>query len=365
MLLTSAILLIPLLAYSTQVIGWYLQWIQSDEFKAEHNGNQGLSVIIPFKDEAPNLPALLASLQKQTYDKWELILVNDQSSDNGLDIIHELLTTFTHPVRIINSKQAGKKAALLEGVQQAQYDLIVTTDADCTFHAEWLSSLSSYYTKHQPDLLFGPVGIIKKKGVLQRFQQVDFTALQVSGAAAALQQKPIMCNGANLMCNKTLYLQAHIQPAIASGDDMFLLEWMKQHNKSVQFIRSTKALVETQSCNGFKAFLQQRARWAAKAPHYKDRQIIFSGIVVTLVNVVLLSSLIVGFFIPQLLNVFGISILIKSLVDYMLIKAGSYDYKLRITLFEIVFWQLVYPFYVITVLLFPLFYTLQWKNRSI
>jgi cellulose synthase/poly-beta-1,6-N-acetylglucosamine synthase-like glycosyltransferase len=365
MLVISIILLIPLLVYSVQVIGWYIQWIRSDEYHPETDDMPGVSLIIPFKDEEANLAELMAALQQQSHSNWELILVNDHSTDNSLTLLDELRKDFKAPVTIIDSQLQGKKSALLEGVKLAQHDLIVTTDADCTFHADWLRAMASYALRFQPDLLIGPVAIKKDRGFLQRFQQIDFTALQISGAAAAMQQKAIMCNGANLLCKKELYLSAHLQPALASGDDMFLLEWMKSNRKSIHFIRSSEALVETNAITSLKAFLQQRARWAAKAPHYHDRHIISSGIVVALVNIVLFTSWIGGFYNSLLFHVFGYSVLIKSLLDYMLIRAGSYDYKLRITLFELVFWQLVYPFYVIIVLVFPLLFPVRWKGRKV
>ncbi|WP_439182058.1 glycosyltransferase [Carboxylicivirga taeanensis] len=358
-------LLLPLFAYSVQIISWYVQWMRSHEYHAGQTSQKGISLIIPFKDEASNLPALLQSLEAQTYKNWELILVNDHSTDNGVAILEELLVSFKGPATIINSSQTGKKAALLEGAKQAQYPLLVTTDADCTFSSNWLSTLSAYAEKYSPDLLIGPVSLKKAKGFLQRFQQVDFTALQISGAAAALQQQAIMCNGANLLCSKDLYLKAHLQPNIASGDDMFLLEWMKSQHKSIHFIKSKAALVETAPVSQAKALLQQRARWAAKAPHYKDKRIVLTGAIVAAVNLVLILSFIGSWFIPELWKLWGIYLFIKCLVDYMLLKAGSDSYKLKITLFEVIFWQLLYPLYVITVLLFPLFFEVRWKGRSI
>ncbi len=365
MIIASLIFLLPLIAYSVQIILWYIQWIRTDDFVHQPSDDIALSLIIPFKDEAEHLPALIESLQQQTHTNWELILVNDHSEDDSVNKLQYLISTSNSHVRIIHSNANGKKAALLEGAQQAQYDYIVCSDADCTFHPNWLSVVASYIKQHHPDLLIGPVSIKPSKGLLGRFQRIDFTALQLSGAAAALHQHAIMCNGANLMCNKELYLQAYLQPQLASGDDMFLLEWMKQQKKTIHFVKSMEAIVETAPLPKWSDFLQQRARWAAKAPHYKDRQIILSGLLVSSVNVLLVLSLLGSFFSPLFWKLFAFYLSSKCLVDYILLKAGATTYKLKITLFEVIFWQILYPFYVIAVLLYPFFTKLQWKSRRI
>jgi glycosyltransferase involved in cell wall biosynthesis len=357
--------LLPFVPYCVQIVSWYLTWINTTDYTARKSSDLALSVIIPFKDEAPNLKDLILSLNKQTYSNWDLLLINDHSEDESLSVVEQALENFKHPYKIIHSSGKGKKAALLEGIKVAVNPVIITTDSDCTFNADWLSTMASYYQQHSPDLLIGPVAIRKEKGLLSRFQRIDFTALQMSGGAAALKQEAIMCNGANLVCSKEDYLKANIQPEIASGDDMFLLEWMKKENKKIHFLKSTKALVETKAIHSLQKFMQQRARWAAKASKYKDRQIILSGLYVALSNLTLILSFVLSFCQPELLKAFVFLIVTKGLIDYMLLKGGSKIYGLSVRLLEIIAWQLLYPLYAFSVLCYPLFFKLQWKSREI
>ncbi|MCG8580883.1 MAG: glycosyltransferase [Bacteroidales bacterium] len=365
MQLLTAILLVPLFIYAIKVIGWYLQWTKEDYFSAKDDNGGALSLVIPFKDEAHNLERLIKSLRAQTIKNWELILVNDHSSDNGALIAKELLNNCPFDFQIVNAENKGKKAALKQGIHLAKNDIIVTTDADCTFHPDWLKTLCSFYTSRDVDLVIAPVTIKRTTGLLSRFQQVDFAALQLSGAAAALQHKAIMCNGANIMFTKELYLKAQLQPHIASGDDMFLLEWMKRQNNNIAFVKAKQVLVETEPVNTYKEFLQQRARWAKKAPRYKDRQIITTGLIVSTVNLLLCAFLIGGFWLPYLWQILGVSMVVKSISDYMLLKSGSNDLNFNITLFEVLFLQLIYPIYVVSVLIYPAFNKIQWKSRNI
>ncbi len=325
----------------------------------------GISLIIPFKDEIDNLPSLISSLENQSHANWELILVNDHSEDGSFELARSLIENSHLNAQLINSDSNGKKAALLTGVKSSTHPIIVTSDADCSYHPLWLINIANACESKQADLLILPVTIKRSKGWLNRFQQIDFAAVQLSGAAAALQGKAIMCNGANLACSKAAYLEAELQTRIASGDDMFLLEWMKQNNKKIDFIKTDKVLVETKGADTLKSFLHQRARWAAKAPHYKDKQIITIGIIVSSVNLVLIGSLMAGILAPTMWKIYGIVLFTKSICDYTLLKAGSNHYKFNISFLEVLFWQAIYPLYVLIVLVYPLFVKVIWKSRTI
>ncbi|WP_430814308.1 glycosyltransferase [Carboxylicivirga sp. RSCT41] len=365
MLLLYLILLLPLIVYAIKLTGWYIRWTKEVEFTVKGDSKAGVSLIIPFKDEAHNMQQLIGSLKNQTIGTWELILINDHSTDNGSSIAKTLLRNCHIDSRIINAENLGKKAALLQGVKLAKYELIVTTDADCTFHKDWLNTLSTFHSSRNVDLIIAPVTIKRTKGFLSRFQQIDFAALQLSGAAAALQNKAIMCNGANIMCKKELYLKAQLQPQIASGDDMFLLEWMKSQHKKIAFIKSKQVLVQTEPVHTCIGFLQQRARWAAKAPRYRDKHIITTGLMVSSLNLMIFAALTGGIWLPALWAVAGVSIMVKSIWDYLLLQSGSKDLNFNITFFEVLLLQLLYPVYVISVLIFPAFNTIQWKSRTI
>lgn len=365
MTIIASISFIITAAYIAQVVHWYVTWINTKSYKTTTPSEKGISVLIPFKDEASNLPRLIASLSTQTHLNWELILINDHSVDKSFDIATKLVDDFPASTSIINANGIGKKAALIEGAKQAKYDYLITTDADCFFSPEWLSTMANYYSDHNCDLLIGQVNIQHSKGLLSRFQQIDFASLQLSGGASAIQNKAIMCNGANLMCSKELYLQANVKPLLASGDDMFLLEWMKQQAKAVCFIKSAHSIVKTLPIEGFQGFLQQRARWAGKAQYYKDKHIIVSGISIGAVSFILFLLPILSLWNIDFLKLWSLILLFKTMADYMLLKAGSYDYQFKISLFELIFWQLIYPLYVVTVLLYSRIKKTTWKSRTI
>ncbi len=354
-----------LLIYIFQVNLWRRYWNNEKEFIHDKGEDISLSLIIPFKDEAINLDRLLSSLIKQSYSRWELILVNDHSTDNGLQLLEPYILKFPIPLKILHSPDIGKKKALLYGVQNAAYNTIITSDADCVFHPDWLQTMATYQHQTQADLIIGPVSLQAKADIFSRFQQIDFAAIQLSGAAATLHNKAIMCNGANLLCNKVLYLQARLNNHIASGDDMFLLEWMKKNNRTVAYIKSKKATVETIAVNNIRDFLIQRARWASKAPAYRDKHILLSGLLVSSMAITILSIMIGGIWYTPLLYIFCLTLLIKSWSDYTLLRDGKTFFNYKLNFANVILIQLVYPVYMLCVLLLPLFVKIKWKERKI
>ena len=96
---------------------------------------QKISVVIAAKNEEKNLPALIEALSKQNYNKdnYEVIIVDDSSTDNTFNIANEL-TLSNKNFTIIKAETKnlpGKKGALAKGIEKANYDFILITDADC------------------------------------------------------------------------------------------------------------------------------------------------------------------------------------------------------------------------------------------
>ncbi|MBM5793321.1 MAG: glycosyltransferase family 2 protein, partial [Cyanobacteria bacterium K_DeepCast_0m_m1_088] len=94
-----------------------------------------LSAVVPFLNEAANLPRLIEVLQRVLGDlglAWELVLVDDGSSDDSLAVAkRELQRRPTLQATLLSlSRNFGKEAALTAGLEAAQGDVVVPLDAD-------------------------------------------------------------------------------------------------------------------------------------------------------------------------------------------------------------------------------------------
>jgi hypothetical protein len=99
-------------------------------------------------------------------------------------------------------------------------------------------------------LIIAPVELKSNLKIFQQLQKLEFASLVASGAGAAAFGKPILCNGANLAFPKKIY-SIHVNDLhneLLSGDDMFLLESVKNSKGKIRFLKSIWRMVENKSC---------------------------------------------------------------------------------------------------------------------
>lgn len=352
--------------YCTRIWYWQTIWRKTPSFSPTNKNKShqpSISVLIPFRDEGSNLSSLLKSLTRQKGSDWEIIMIDDHSTDNSLSIIESYRNQL--PVKVLINRGEGKKAALLTGAEAAVGDYLLMTDADCTMPDSWMTSFQQWITTKNSDLVIGPVFLTGNNSFFHRFQKRDFLSLQISGSSAALNKRPIMSNGANLACKRDLFLAANLKTDFASGDDMFLLEWMKQQKRSISFLKSKSAIVITATEKSWSAFFAQRARWASKAKGYQDSDIISAGLLVAITNILLPTCLLISIIQSQMLSIWLFLFLIKTISDFQLLRLGSDFYSYRDHLGEFILSQLFYPLYILITITYPLFRPLQWKKRII
>lgn len=103
-----------------------------------------LSVIVPYYNAGGHIRHLLQALSRQSYphDKFEVILVNNGSNDDSLDIIKAFLNSENDVTFHLSeeNKKVGSYAARNKGISQAQGQIFAFTDADCIPEAHWIES---------------------------------------------------------------------------------------------------------------------------------------------------------------------------------------------------------------------------------
>lgn len=208
---------------------WWLWWGWCRQPQHLPALRSPLSVIIAARNEAPNLPRLLASLEALHYPSWEIILVLDRCEDQSLEIARAWLDRLPMmKIFEINQVHPGwspKKWAIHSGIQLATSARLVFTDADCRVESGWLDAMNEAF-ELGAGLVLG-IGLHEPgSGWLQRVIRYEtaFTAFQYVGAAG--WGKPYMGVGRNLG-----YLKTHFESvggfadhaSTLSGDDDLLV----------------------------------------------------------------------------------------------------------------------------------------------
>lgn len=232
----------------------------------------GVSIVVPFRNEADNLlPCLEAIAQQTNCDfPYELILVNDHSDDNSLQVINAYPASYD--IKTITSQGEGKKAALLCGIQAAKYPIIHTIDADCRMGKQCLSTMHHMFAEGDLRMLCGLVSY-EAKGVFGSLQQAESVALVGISAFMLNSGRPATCNGANLMFSKAMF--EHVggygtDQKLSSGDDDLLMQTFATYQPDkVKYATIPNAVVYTTAETSIKAFVSQRMRWTSKRRSYK------------------------------------------------------------------------------------------------
>lgn len=339
-------------------------------FTTEYQSPQTtFTVIVPFRNEAKLLPELLNSISELNYrtDLFEVILVDD-ASDDGFQVANY---NFDFKVlQNIRKSNSPKKDAIETAIEQAKHSWIITTDADCLVPENWLKTLDSFIRENNYEMVVGAVSYQTNNDFLQHFQLLELMSLQGATIGSFGIGKPFMCNGANFAYSKNLFQILNgfeDSKHIASGDDVFLLQ-KALHSKNfgiskIGYLKSHDFLVLTYPCFSLKSLINQRIRWASKAPAYKSVFAKILALSVFLGNLVIVVGLffclfgIIPFWDWYLL--FGIKISVDFVLQY---QTGKFIQPRQIRYY--LFSTLFYPFFSVGVALCSFVGKYEWKGRK-
>jgi len=367
--------------YAVLIVALSIGFIRVDEFKLNHYlETNSFSVIIPFRNEAKNLSHLLSSISKINYPNHlvEFILVDDDSTDNSIDVIN----TFCQVERSRNLKpldcargdifkviknnrtsNSPKKDAITTAISIAKNNWILTTDADCILPKNWLSTLDLFIEKNNPKMVVAPVNYKVENNFLEQFQLLDFLSMQGTTVGGFGINFPFLCNGANFAYKKEDFIKLdgfNGNNLIASGDDIFLFEkFINEDKKSVHYLKSSDAIVTTFPVKSWTDLLNQRTRWAAKSSHFNSFNVKLIGLLVLLTNFLVIYYLLFGN-----LEVFFIPFVIKMIIDLCLFLPTIKFFNIKNNFFKwYILASLLYPFFSILVILKSIFFKYNWKGR--
>ncbi len=245
---------------------------------------KGVSVIICANNELKNLQSNLQHFLRQDYPEFELIVVDDRSTDGTYDYLYDLKQKEKRLrlVRIDDTPDHinNKKYAITLGIRAAKNDIVLFSDADCRPAGDqWIKGLAAPFSKRRIQIALGYSQYIRKKGFLNAFIRFDtlWTGLQYLGLA--LLGKPYMGVGRNLAYRKALFLDnrgfGRYQQVTGGDDDLFVQEHASKRNTAV--VISPETLVHSQPKERWGAFNIQKRRHLAAGKHYNPGTRILLG----------------------------------------------------------------------------------------
>jgi cellulose synthase/poly-beta-1,6-N-acetylglucosamine synthase-like glycosyltransferase len=230
-----------------------------------------ISIIIPARDEEDNISKILESVINQNYpsDMYEIIVVNDRSSDKTAEIAEEYGAKYTN-IRVITITEpgkflTGKQNALDIGIKSASGDIILLTDADCIVGKNWVKSMNRFFFNDEIGLVVGKTEILEEKNnsFLYKTQALTHRLLM------EVAQIPIIFGfytsgmGNNLALRKSGYFKIGGYEGLGNSilDDEILVRGFALKGYKIAAAFNQNSVVNTKYMDSYSKMFKQHKRW--------------------------------------------------------------------------------------------------------
>ncbi len=187
------------------------------------------SVVIPLYNKALYIEKAIQSVLNQTYQQFELIIVNDGSKDNSLEVVQQLNQTIGSRIHIINQENQGVSTARNNGVKSAKYDYIAFLDADDWWDEYFLEEMKGLITEFSDAGIYGcsyscvkrGISRIANIGIERNFKvgYIDYFKTYASALAMPL-------TSITVVVKKEIFNEMHgFKPSLKLGEDFDL--WVR------------------------------------------------------------------------------------------------------------------------------------------
>jgi glycosyltransferase involved in cell wall biosynthesis len=276
--LTAAILLYLLCFWVLIQLGYAFYYFIPFLFyqpPSRKGGDFPVSVVIAAHNEADNLSRLIPALLNQDYPCFEVLVVDDRSSDET----KKNITNLSHNngrLRILPIEQAPpgihpKKYALTQGITQARYEHVLLTDADCVPASDhWIQEMAQGFFG-QTAIVLGYSPYIRISGFLNKLIRYETLLTALQYLSFSMKGNTYMGVGRNLAYTKTCFRQVNgfgAHQAIMGGDDDLFVQRARQHQQ-VNLVLTKASQAESIPKRTYQEWFIQKRRHLATGQHYK------------------------------------------------------------------------------------------------
>lgn len=252
--------------------------------KKNNEENFPVSLIICAKNEAKNIKTHLPFWLSQNYLDFEIILINDASYDDTLEVMESFEEQHSN-IKIVNVENneafwGSKKYALTLGIKKASHQRLIFTDADCKPASNnWLQEMASNFS-NKKQLVLGFGAYQKLPGLLNKLIRFETFMTAVQYFSYAKAGIPYMGVGRNLAYTQKLFFDnrgfmSHMD--IKSGDDdLFVNEVATKTNTAICFSKDSFTFSEPKKT--WKEWIHQKKRHISTAKHYQAKHQFLLGL---------------------------------------------------------------------------------------
>jgi len=252
----------------------FYQWTKAPQ-QTDSNTLPPLSIVVLARNEGANLQKNLRKLLAQDYPIYELVWVDDDSSDQSPAILAQLAqeNPKLQPLYYRGKKYLGKKEALLWAIPQTKYNWILLTDADGQPASPlWAKKMMQARPKNSPGLVLGFGPYLSEKTWLNSWIRYETALVALQYFSAAHYNQAYMGVGRNLLYHKKVFEAA--APALAasintpSGDDDILVSTAQKF--PINNCLDPQAFVYSAPKKTWKSLFRQKRRHYSSSKFYQN-----------------------------------------------------------------------------------------------
>lgn len=206
--LASILILVQIYYY----IAYYYALVQQENARKNNETNYldsqpPVSVVVYAKNDAEYLSRYLSVILEQNYSHYEVIVVNDGSTDDTKDILSQLEYNYPHLYQTYIPDDAHnlsrRKLALTLGMKAAKNEIVLLTDANCVPQSKnWIAAMVQNFTPGT-DIVLGHSFVSSPEE--SRYRSYDRVMFALHYLSFALKKRPYMGIGTNLAYRKHLF----------------------------------------------------------------------------------------------------------------------------------------------------------------
>lgn len=262
MLLGSIVLLVVLLSklVAFVVLSRRLRRQRRRLYPTNRSIHPLVSVIVPCYNEDMVVVNCVSSLLAQTYDRLEIILVDDGSTDDTAALVVEQAACHER-IRAYTKENGGKADALNYGIERSNGDIIVCMDADSSFRTDTVEHLVRSFEDPTVGAVGGNVRVANRTRMLAKHQTAEYiSGLTIQRSAFAYLGCMQVISGAIGAFRRDALVASGGYSSDTIVEDMDVTVTLAKHGYRVTY--NPQAIAYTEAPENVKDFFKQRYRWA-------------------------------------------------------------------------------------------------------
>ena len=228
----------------------------------------GVSVIIAHKNHSRSLKDNLKKIHEQDYPLFEIIVIDDNSDEDEKDRLNKIAGAF-EKVKILSNNGSGKKEAITQAVNAAQFEYIICTDADCQpVSNQWIKKM--VHAGRGAKMVLGYSPYQQKESWLNKFLRFETVMTAMQYISWAWAGKPFMGVGRNMLYHRSLFqnIDPYKDDHLPFGDDDLWVQKAAQQTQ-IKVCDDAGAHVISEPKNDFKSWWNQKHRHLSAGLAYK------------------------------------------------------------------------------------------------